>query len=143
MKYFRSAGSSLVLLCVLHWVSNAQTTAPPSSPEPPVLYLHNGNNGDRVSARVGQVIQITLQTIGPGQYGSPTISSTAIQFDGVAFAKQQNPGGPRQIYRFRARSAGEAQIKIPHVVQIASGNASEIQDANPGFALTIRVVQRN
>jgi hypothetical protein len=144
MKYSRSAGSSvtLVLLCVLYGVSNAQTTARPSSPEQPVLYLHGGNNGQQVTARVGQAIQITLQTIGPGQYGSPKISSAAIQFEGAAFAKEQNPGGPRQIYRFRARSEGEARINIPHVVQLASGDQTEIRDANPAFALTIRVGQR-
>jgi hypothetical protein len=107
-----------------------------------VLYLHGGNNGQQVTARVGQAIQITLQTIGPGQYGSPKISSAAIQFEGAAFAKEQNPGGPRQIYRFRARSEGEAQINIPHDVQLASGDKTEIRDANPAFTLTIRVGQR-
>jgi hypothetical protein len=107
-----------------------------------VLYLHGGNNGQRVTARVGQAIQLTLQTIGPGHYGTPKISSAAIEFEGAAFAKEQNPGGPRQVYRFRARSQGEARINIPHVVQLASGDASEIRDSNPAFALTIRVDQR-
>jgi hypothetical protein len=144
MKHLRSAGSSvtLVLLCVLHGMNNAQTMPRPSSPEQPVLYLHGGSNGQQVTARVGQAIQITLQTIGPGQYGTPKISSAAIQFESAEFAKEQNPGGPRQIYHFRARSAGEARIDIPHVIQLASGNAAEIRDANPAFTLTIRVGQR-
>jgi hypothetical protein len=144
MKHLRSAGSSLtlVLLCVLHGVGNAQNTARQSSPEQHVLYLNGRNNGQQVTARVGQAIQITLQTIGPGQYGSPEISSAAIRFEGAAFAEEQNPGGPRQVYRFRARSEGEARINIPHVVQLASGNATEIRDPNPAFALTIRARQR-
>src|SRR6202007_2933027 len=100
--------------------SIAQSAARYSSTEPPVLYLHGGNNAQQVNAQVGQTIQITLQTIGPGQYGSPTISSAVIQFEGAAFAKMQNPGGPKQVYRFRARSAGEARIDIPHVVQVFS-----------------------
>jgi hypothetical protein len=107
-----------------------------------VLYLNGGINGQAVTARVGQAIKITLQTIGPGQYGSPEISSTAIRFDGATFPKEQNPGGPRQVYRFRARSEGEAQIKIPHVIQVASGNAADVPDSNPAFTLMIRVRQR-
>jgi hypothetical protein len=132
----------LVLMCVLHGGGNTQNTARQSSPEQPVLYLNGGNNGQQVTARVGQAIQITLQTIGPGQYSSPEISSAAIRFEGAAFAKEQNPGGPKQVYRFRAHSEGEARIKIPHVVRLASGNATEIRDSNPTFALTIRVRQR-
>jgi hypothetical protein len=143
MKHLRLAGSSLtlVLLCGLG-VASAQNTVRQSSPEQQVLHLNGGSNGQQVTARTGQVIQITLQTIGPGQYGSPEISSAAIQFAGAAFAKVQNPGGPKQIYRFRARSAGEARINIPHVIQLASGNAAEIRDSNPTFALTIRVRQQ-
>jgi hypothetical protein len=144
MKHLRSAGTplTLVLLCVLQGVGNAQNTARQSNPERHVLYLNGGSNGQQVTARVGQAMQITLQTIGPGQYGSPKISSTAIEFEGAAFAKEQIPGGPRQIYRFRARSEGEARVNIPHVVQLASGNANEIRDSNPAFALSIRVRQR-
>lgn len=133
---------TLVLLCVLHGVGNTQNTARQSSPEQHVLYLNGGNNGQQVTARVGQAIQITLQTIGPGQYGSPKVSSAAIQFEGAAFAEEQNPGGPKQIYRFQARSEGVARINIPHVVQLASGNGIEIRDSNPAFALTIRARQR-
>jgi hypothetical protein len=107
-----------------------------------VLYVHGGNNGQQVTARVGQQIQITLQTIGPGQYGSPKVSSAAIEFQGAAFAKEQIPGGPKQIYRFHARSEGEARITIPHVVQLASGSATEVRDPNPAFAITIRIGQR-
>ena len=143
MKHLSPAGSSIVLLFVLHVVSIAQTAARQSSAEPPVLYLHGGNNAQQVNAQVGQTIQITLQTIGPGQYGSPTISSTVIQFEGAAFAKMQNPGGPKQVYRFRARAQGEARIDIPHVVQVLSDNASELRDSNPAFALTIRVAPRH
>lgn len=143
MKRARSAGSSLTfLLCVFRILCSAQNTAPQLGSEQHVLYLNGGNNGQEVSARVGQAIQLTLQTIGPGQYGSPEISSAAIRFEGAAFPKEQNPGGPKQVYRFRARSEGEARIKIPHVVQRSGGNASEIRDSNAAFAFTIRVHQR-
>lgn len=97
-----------------------------------VLYLNNTNAGQHVAATVGQPIQITLQTIGPGQYDSPQISSSTIRFESVAFAnaKEQNPGGPKQSYRFRAASEGEAQVKIPHT------------ESNPTFAVTISVYER-
>ena len=130
------------LLCFFCILGNAQTTAPQPSPERHVLYLNGGNNGQQVTAQVGQAIQLTLQTIGPGQYGSPEISSAAIRFEGATFPKEQNPGGPKQVYHFRARSEGEARIKIPHVLQLASGNTSEIRDPNSGFVFTIRVYQR-
>jgi hypothetical protein len=144
MKHFRSAGWSLtlVLLCVLHGAGNAQSTARQSNSAEQVLYFNGGNNGQQVTARVGQQIQITLQTIGPGQYGSAKISSPAIEFEGAGFTKEQIPAGPRQVYRFRARSEGEARINIPHVVQIISSNENEIRDSNPAFSLSIRVRQR-
>src|SRR5215469_4696117 len=144
MNHARSAGSSLtlVLLCFLCSLGNAQNTAPQPSPERHVLYLNGGNNGQQVSAQIGQAILLTLQTIGPGQYGSPEISSAAIRFEGAAFPKEQNPGGPKQVYRFRARSEGKARIKIPHVLQLASGNTSEIRDPDAAFTFTIRVHQR-
>jgi hypothetical protein len=104
---------------------NAQNPAPQHA-----LYLNRANTGQHVAATVGQPIHITLQTIGPGQYNSPEISSSAIRFESVAFADKQNPGGPTQVYHFLAASEGEAQIKIPHT------------ESNPVFVVTIRVYKR-
>jgi hypothetical protein len=39
-----------------------------------VLSLNRSNDGQTVATTVGQSIEITLQTIGPGQYGDPHIS---------------------------------------------------------------------
>ena len=147
MEHSRSA--VLLLALGLLWGSqgncDAQNTVSQSSAKQHVLYLKNTNTGQDVDAAVGQPIQITLQTIGPGEYDSPQISSPAIRFESAAFAKEQIPAGPKQIYHFRAVSEGEAQIKIRHVIHVQSSvPVGSITDANPIFIFTVRVYeQRN
>jgi hypothetical protein len=82
------------------------------SPSP--LEVDGGHSGQAVTAVVGQEIRVTLGTIGPGNYGDPQISSSAVRFLNMTYPKEQNPGGPTQVYRFEAMSAGRAQIHIPH-----------------------------
>jgi hypothetical protein len=96
-----------------------------------VLSLNRANDGQHVAATVGQPIEITMQTIGGGQYGTPQISSTAVRFEGSAFKppREQNPGGPTQVYRFTAVAEGEAQVRIPHTAE------------NVTFTVTIRVTK--
>jgi hypothetical protein len=133
----------LGLLWGFHGNGEAQNTVSQSSANQHVLYLKNTNTGQHVAAAVGQPIQITLQTIGPGEYESPQISSSAIRFESVGFAKEQNPGGPTQIYHFRAVSEGEAEVKIRHVIHLQSSvPVGPITDANPIFAVTVRVYEQ-
>lgn len=94
------------------------------------LSLSRANDGQHDFAKVGQMIVVTLQTIGGGQYDTPEISSRAIRFKSVMFAAKQNPGGPTQVYRFTAATEGEAQIRIPHT------------GSNPTVTFTIRVTKR-
>jgi hypothetical protein len=94
------------------------------------LFLNRENDGQRVSAKVGQLIVICLQTIGGGHYDTPQISSKVIRFDGAVFPTKQNPGGPTQVYHFSATAEGEAQISIPHT------------GSNPTVNLTIQVKKR-
>jgi len=61
-----------------------------------------------------QEVDLTLGTVGPGQYGEPTISSAAVRFEGMTLPAAQNPGGPTQLYKFRAVAVGAAVIIIPH-----------------------------
>jgi hypothetical protein len=77
--------------------------------------LTNADNGRSVAVLVGDELEITLQTIGPGEYGTPVLSSRSIRFLGVSSPGPQNPGGPRQLFRFEAVTAGRAEIAIPHV----------------------------
>jgi len=61
----------------------------------------------------------------------------------AGFTEKPNSGGPRQIYRFRAVSEGEAHISIPHEakgkVTTPDGVESPYKDLIPPFAVTIRV----
>jgi len=143
----RSRSVVLLLGIGLVWVSsgngNAQSTSSDSNAKQHVLYLNGSNSGQVLAATVGQQIQITLQTIGGGQYITPQISSPAIRFESTAFAEKPNPGGPRQIYRFRVASEGEAQISIPHeakgTVTTPDGVVTPYKDPILPFLVTIRV----
>jgi hypothetical protein len=97
-----------------------------------VLSLNRGNDGKRVTAAVGQRIEIKMQTIGGGQYGAPEISSPAVRGDSPAFvyAKFAVPAGPTQIYGFTAVAEGEARIRIRHTSE------------NATFTVTVRVKAR-
>jgi len=96
-----------------------------------ILSLNRANDGQHVAATVGQPIEITMQTVGGGQYGIPQISSAAVRFESSAFKppKEQNPGGPTQVYRFTAVAEGEAQVRIPRAAE------------NATFAVTIQITK--
>jgi len=90
----------------------------PSSPSAKVWRLDTTENGRLLSVGVGDEIDVTLQTIGPGQYDErPAISSPAVMFVKVSLSTQPNPGGPRQFFQFTAAAAGQAAISIAHTVQ--------------------------
>src|SRR5690349_21528560 len=97
-----------------------------------VLSLNRTNNGQHVAATVGQQIEITLGTIGPGHYGTPQISSPAIRFNSVAFPTRQTPGGPTQIYIFEVAGEGEAEVKIPHTYYVAFTVTIQVGSAAAG-----------
>jgi hypothetical protein len=118
---------ALALLETLCGKAAAQKDASPSSVNQRVLSLNLTNSGQHVVATVGQQVNITLQTIGPAQFGTPQISSPAIRFENVAVKKPRLPAGPTVVYIFETSAEGEAQIQIP------STNPS----AN--FAVTIEV----
>jgi hypothetical protein len=105
-----------------------------TSTEPQVLSLNFTNNGQRLDSTVGQQIEITLGTVGPKQYGTPQVSSPAIQLESIALAGPPNPGGSTYIYIFEATAEGEAQIKIPI---IHSENPDSTKRLT--FSLTIHV----
>ena len=79
------------------------------------ISLNNADSGRTIGALAGDELEITLQTIGPGEYGSPVLSSGSIRFLGESSPGPQNPGGLRQLFRFEAVSTGRAEITIPHV----------------------------
>jgi hypothetical protein len=98
-----------------------------------IISVDNGDAGRTVVASVGEKIEVTLQTIGPGQYGDPALSSGSVRFLGESPAGVPNPGGPRQLYRFEAVTSGRADITIPHTGGFPEGPAI------PVFAITVTV----
>ena len=87
----------LALPSVSGGAANAQNADSPSSPKQHVLYLNGGNNGQHVTARIGQAIQIRLQTIGPGYYGTPEISSSAVRFESETSPKEVIPAAQHRF----------------------------------------------
>ncbi len=76
-----------------------------------------------ISLAVGQELDLTLGTVGPGAYQSPTISSDAVGFLGDSLVGPNSPGGVRQLFRFRGMSSGSAIIVLTH-----SGDQPTITD---------------
>jgi hypothetical protein len=95
--------------------------------------LDNSSNGHTISVAPGDKIDITLQTIGSGQYETPTVSSGSIRFLGESSAGMPNPGGPRQLFRFEAMTVGRAEITIPHTI-----SDPPLPQTSP-FAITVDV----
>ena len=98
------------------------------------LSLNFANNGQQLTAEVGQQVEITLGIVGPTQYDTPQVSAPAIRLEAIELTGPQNPGGPTFVYIFQAALEGEAQVKIPVV------NAENPDEAKRlTFVVTIRV----
>jgi hypothetical protein len=73
---------------------------------------------------VGTQFNVTLQTIGPGEYSSPpTVSSAAVHFLDVSQTAITVPAGPTQRFRFDATTRGKAIIVFQH-----TGNNPPVED---------------
>ena len=100
-------------------------------PRLPVLSLGRDANQKNLAVEVSQRITVSLQTIGPGQYGEPVVSSDVIRFLDARFSSgPPSPAGPVQIYRFQVEAPGRADIHIPH------------SDSNDAFDLTLDISPR-
>ena len=83
-------------------------------PDPGSVELTREDNGRDIGLALHQDVNVTLQTIGPGQFGKPEISSSAVEFGGMTSPGPPNPAGPTQLYRFRTVSDGTTVVTIPH-----------------------------
>jgi len=90
------------------------------------LLLTPANNGHHLYARVGQIIQVDLQTLSMAGYEAPQVSGSSIQYSNSVLLWPVNPGGPLPIYMFEAVSPGKARIQFP-------------RNGGPGFDVTIGV----
>ncbi len=83
----------------------------------PGLSLTGADSGSTIKAAVSQCIDIKLQTVGPGQYETPIISSSSVKFLSSELLSPAIPAGPTQLYKFQAVAPGTATIEIPHSVR--------------------------
>ena len=118
--------------CFLVWMAVLLTVGCGSSGSK-IISVSNGDAGQSVDASVGETIEVTLQTVRPGQYGDPILSSGSVKFLEESSAGAPNPGGPRQLYRFEAVSSGRVNITIPHTGDLPDGPAI------PAFTITVTV----
>ena len=81
------------------------------------LVLSGSDVGSAVTVAVGQQIKIALQTIGPGEYSTPSISSDSVHFLNLSVPAGQNPGGIQQDFWFDGTSVGSAVVTIAHTVR--------------------------
>jgi hypothetical protein len=98
-----------------------------------IISLTNDDSGRSVVVSVGDTIEVTLQTIGPGQYGDPIVSSGSIKFLEESQAITPIPAGPTQLYRFKVVNSGQIEIAIPHTDGSLNGPVI------PMFTITIAV----
>ncbi len=97
------------------------------------ISLGNADSGRTVVATIGDQVEVTLQTIGPGQYGEPSVSSRAALFLGESSVGPPIPAGPTQLFRFEALAPGRADITIPHTGDSPGGPAV------PAFSFSLQV----
>jgi hypothetical protein len=76
--------------------------------------LTDADNGRTITVGVGDAIEIKLGTVGPGEYGTPVVSSSSIRFVSVEVVGPYTPGGPTQLFHFEAVARGQATIAISH-----------------------------
>jgi hypothetical protein len=62
----------------------------------------------------GSQLTIVLQTIGPGHYATPAVSSPVVQFLSETSAGVAVPSGPTQEFHFQAVNAGRAVVVFQH-----------------------------
>ncbi len=125
--------SGLASVLVVSCNAAAQNRSPHRS-SPGVLSLSFANNGQHVSARVGQQIELRLGTVGPRQYSTPEISSSAVLLVSTALVWPVNPGGPGFAYIFEAVAEGEAKVTVPVINNDPTSYTNDIT-----FTITIAV----
>ena len=90
------------------------------------LVLTPANNGQSLSASIGQLIEVDLQAFGSAGYEAPQISTPNVQYRNSILRWPPNPGGPLPVYIFEAVSVGAARIQFP-------------RNGGPGFDVTLKV----
>jgi len=92
-----------------------------------VVGVRGDSDNRTIVANRGQEIDIKLGNVGPAVYASPpSLSSDVLEYLGVDFVGPYTPGGPTQLFRFRALDSGQAIITFHRVLQ--DSVVSTVQD---------------
>ena len=89
------------------------------------------DSGKVVSAMLGDELDIKLSNIGPSTYGDPILSSNSVQYLSVSVVGPYSPGGPTQLFKFKAVAKGPCTVTIPKV--------NDPTGTLPAFTLTVNV----
>src|ERR1700741_1196792 len=89
----------------------------------PVSVSIKGSTSQSFDVPAGTQFNVTLQTIGPGEYDNPSVSSQAVHFLDVSQVTPNVPAGPTQRFRFNATTRGTAVIVFQH-----TGNNATVED---------------
>ena len=106
-----SVGIAILLFAGCHDVGGNQSVAANADTSQPIILAP------------GQELDLTLGTVGPGEYqGPPAISSSAVLF----LAEEPGacpctPAGATQLFRFKGETPGEAIITIQHSGSVRPG----------------------
>src|SRR2546425_11383618 len=83
-----------------------------------------GTEGQTLRVAVGEELDLTLQTVGPGEYQSPpSVSSSSLQFLDATPITPTSRWGIAQVFRFKGVAPGQAIVVIRH-----SGNSPVMSD---------------
>lgn len=134
MTTLRTTALAGALVLLLASAAAPKLYASSPSGKQKVVSLDFANNGQSVKAWLGQQIEISLGTVGPRQYGTPEISSSAVRLLNTALDWPPNPGGPRFVYVLEAAAEGEARVIVP---VMNAEDAPEAPDIT--FEVTIHV----
>jgi hypothetical protein len=77
------------------------------------LLLTTAHGGQQVPVRVGQRIEVWLETQDAGRFGDPIVSSPAIRFLSMSSLSFRNGFGASQRYEFEVIAPSRVEIRIP------------------------------
>jgi hypothetical protein len=113
----------LVVVVVGVWVFYLDYSGAPGPSLDRTLTIRNAAD-QRIRIDVGQELDLTLLTVGAGQYmAPPSISSGALRFLDAQIVPRRLTSGSEQLFRFQGKSPGMVVVTIQH-----SGASPTIRD---------------
>jgi hypothetical protein len=86
------------------------------SSEHPITF-DRSDNGQIAVIAVGEEFEMALDSVGPGSFATPIVSSESVRFLSESESSPSGPttpgGGKTQRFRFGAVTPGRAEIAIP------------------------------